>query len=134
MAGAFGGLLGSAIMGGMNFAAGIADWRWLFIIEGSATIPVAIAACFILPDYPADTKWLSDEERKLAVLRIAEEANEEDNHQAEGAFTGLKMAFRDPALYLIWFMQLGLNTAASFTNFFPTIVQTLGEQFSKPLL
>lgn len=134
MAGAFGGLLGSAIMAGMDGKAGIANWRWLFIIEGTATIPVAIAACFVLPDYPADTKWLSDEERKLAVLRVAEEANEEDDHHAKGAFAGLKMAFTDPALYLIWFMQLGLNTAAAFTNFFPTIVQTLGYPRTETLL
>lgn len=29
MAGAFGGLLGSAIMGGMDGKLGLADWRWL---------------------------------------------------------------------------------------------------------
>lgn len=29
MAGAFGSLLGSTIMGGMNGKAGLADWRWL---------------------------------------------------------------------------------------------------------
>jgi hypothetical protein len=44
------------------------------------------------------------------------------------------MAFCDPALYFIWFMQLGLNTAAAFTNFFPTIVQTLGYPQRETLL
>jgi hypothetical protein len=29
MAGAFGGLLGSAIMGGMDGKLGLPDWRWL---------------------------------------------------------------------------------------------------------
>lgn len=80
----------------------------------------------MLPDYPATTKWLSDEERKLATLRITEEAVEEDNRGETTAWQGLKMTFTDPALYMIWLMQLGLNTAASFTNFFPTIVATLG--------
>ncbi|KAF6814048.1 major facilitator superfamily transporter [Colletotrichum sojae] len=126
MAGAFGGLLGSAIMGGMNGKLGIADWRWLFIIEGVIPIPVAFFTYLILPDYPATTKWLSDDERKLAVLRITEEAVEEDSRSEASAWEGLKMTFTDPALYMIWLMQLGLNTAASFTNFFPTIVGTLG--------
>lgn len=85
----------------------------IVIIEGAATIPVAVVTMFVLPDYPATTKWLSDEERCIAVLRIAEEANEEDDRAETPALTGLKMAFTDPALYLIWFMQLGLNTAAA---------------------
>lgn len=106
----------------------------LFIIEGVITIPVATFATFILPNYPESTKWLSEQERKLAILRIAEEANEEDKHAATGAFAGLKMAFADPVLYVVWFMQLGLNTAAAFTNFFPTIVETLGYGQTKTLL
>lgn len=40
----------------------------------------------------------------------------------------------DPILYIVWFMQLGLNTAASFTNFFPTIVATLGYEQTTTLL
>ncbi|EMC96903.1 hypothetical protein BAUCODRAFT_68817 [Baudoinia panamericana UAMH 10762] len=134
MSGAFGGLLGSAIMSGMDGLAGLPSWRWLFIIEGTATIPVAVVALFVLPDYPATTKWLSESERNLAILRIAEEASEEDKHASVSAWHGLKMAFADPVLYLIWFMQLGLNTAAAFTNFFPTIVRTLGYGTSKTLL
>lgn len=55
---------------------------------------------FVVPDYPATTKWLSDEERTIAVLRIAEEANEEDDRAETPGWVGLKMAFADPALYL----------------------------------
>ncbi|KAF5495361.1 MFS transporter prlL [Colletotrichum siamense] len=134
MAGAFGGLLGSAIMGGMNGKLGLADWRWLFIIEGTIPIPVAVLTYFTLPDYPATTKWLTDEERQLATLRITEEAVEEDDRGEATAWQGLKMSFTDPALYMIWLMQLGLNTAASFTNFFPTIVATLGYNQRNTLL
>lgn len=87
---------------------------------------MAIVTLFVIPDYPATTKWLTDEDRKLAMLRMAEEANEGDDRAMISAKEGAKMAFTDPTLYMIWIMQLGLNTAASFTNFFPTIVQTLG--------
>lgn len=120
MAGAFGGLLGAGIMAGMNGKAGLPAWRWLFIIEGVVCFPVAAVTMKICPDYPGTTKWLTDEERKLAVLRIAEEANQDDNRAEVTAMQGAKLAFLDPVLYLIWFMQLGLNTAASFINFFPT--------------
>ena len=134
MSGAFGGLLGSAIMWGMDGKAGLPAWRWLFIIEGVITFPVAAITVWVLPDYPATTKWLTDEERKLAVLRIAEEANQEDDRSEVSSWQGFVMAFRDPALYLIWFMQLGLNTAAAFINFFPTIVATLGYNQTETLL
>ncbi|KAG9957844.1 MFS general substrate transporter, partial [Aureobasidium melanogenum] len=133
MAGAFGGLLGSAIMGGMDGKAGLAAWRWLFIIEGTATIPIALAAAFILPNYPDTTKWLTEQERQLAILRIAEDANEQDVHKSSSR-EGLKLAFTDPSLYILWFMQLSLNTAAAFTNFFPTIVKTLGYNKTQTLL
>ncbi|OJJ42148.1 hypothetical protein ASPZODRAFT_170341 [Penicilliopsis zonata CBS 506.65] len=136
MSGAFGGLLGSAIMSGMDGKAGLPAWRWLFIIEGSATVPVAVLAMFVLPDYPATTRWLSDEERTIAIARIAEDACEADREEADqgGVMVMLRMAFSDPALYILWFMQLGLNTAAAFTNFFPTIVDTLGYGTTETLL
>ncbi|KAH7020406.1 major facilitator superfamily domain-containing protein [Ilyonectria destructans] len=134
MAGAFGGLLGSAIMAGMDGKAGLANWRWLFIIEGCATYPAAVVTYFVVPDYPSTTKWLSDEERKIAILRMAEDASKEDDRADTSAAEGAKMAFTDPTLYMIWIMQLGLNTAASFTNFFPTIVKTLGYSSTVTLL
>ncbi|KAJ5690308.1 hypothetical protein N7462_004700 [Penicillium macrosclerotiorum] len=134
ISGAFGGLLGSAIMSGMNGKASLPAWRWLFIIEGAATIPVAMVSMFILPDYPATTKFLTDEERALAIARLAEDANECDHDETQNKWEGLKLAFTDPVLYIIWLMQLGLNTSAAFTNFFPTIVKTLGYNTTSTLL
>lgn len=134
MAGAFGGLLGSGIMSGMDGKAGLPAWRWLFILEAVVVFPVAAVTMFIVPDYPATTKFLTEDERKLAVLRIAEEANMEDNRAEVSSWQGFKMAFEDPALYMIWAMQLGLNTAAAFINFFPTIVATLGYSRTETLL
>ncbi|KAJ5802991.1 uncharacterized protein N7503_005441 [Penicillium pulvis] len=134
ISGAFGGLLGSAIMSGMDGKAGLPAWRWLFIIEGASTIPVALLAMVTLPDYPATTKWLTDEERILAITRLAEDGNESDHDETNNKFEGLKLAFSDPVLYIIWLMQLGLNTSACFTNFFPTIVATLGYGTTETLL
>lgn len=52
MAGAFGVLLGSAIMAGMRDVAGLPPWRWLFLIEGVIVFSVAIVAMFVLLNYP----------------------------------------------------------------------------------
>lgn len=74
LSGAFGGLLAGAITEGLDGAHGLAGWRWLFIVEGAATAGWSIVAAFILPDFPENEKRLSDDERKLAVLRIRSEA------------------------------------------------------------
>lgn len=45
-------------------------WRYLFIIEGSATIIVACFAYWWLPKSAYEAKFLTEEERKLAFTRI----------------------------------------------------------------
>jgi MFS family permease len=70
LSGAFGGLLAGAITGGMEGTGGLRGWRWLFIIEGAATIIWAICASFLLLDFPANTKRLTDRERMIAIHRL----------------------------------------------------------------
>jgi hypothetical protein len=42
-------------------------WPWIFFVEGSLTIVVAIAAFFFLPDTPGKAKFLSEEEQWYIV-------------------------------------------------------------------
>jgi MFS family permease len=72
LSGAFGGLLAGSITSGMDGAHGIAGWRWLFLIEGSATVGFALIAMWWLPDFPATTssKKFSDAEKDLAIRRL----------------------------------------------------------------
>lgn len=70
LATAFAGLIAAGIFAGMDGSAGLAGWRWLFIIQGAITFAVAVAAAFVLPDDPLRTRWLSPVERELANNRI----------------------------------------------------------------
>ena len=70
MGGAFGGLIAGGVMENLEGARGIRGWRWLFIVEGSVTCCVALAAVFILPDYPASCPRLTEGERHIAAKRI----------------------------------------------------------------
>ncbi|KAI2784178.1 MFS general substrate transporter [Daldinia loculata] len=126
VANAFGGLLGAGVLGNLNGAHGVAGWRWLFIIEGSITVFSAICSAFILPNYPATTKWLSPEERAYAQWRLVKDAGEVDVADASSIKEGVMLALRDPRLYLFTLLQHASLLSQTFQYFFPTILQTLG--------
>lgn len=69
LAGAFSGLLafGLAKMRGIG---GYNGWRWIFIIEGAATVLFAVLCYFCLVDTPElSTRWLDPEEIRYLELR-----------------------------------------------------------------
>jgi len=71
LGGAFGGLVAGGVMSNLEGARGLRGWRWLFIVEGAITVVVAITAVFVLPDFPASSKKLTEEERYVAVTRLS---------------------------------------------------------------
>ena len=73
LSGAFGGLIAGGIESSLDGNYGIAGWRWLFIIEGAMTAGWSIIASFILLDFPATSKRLTERERELAIQRILSE-------------------------------------------------------------
>ncbi|EJD01118.1 MFS general substrate transporter [Fomitiporia mediterranea MF3/22] len=149
---AFGSLMASGILDGMEGKLGHQAWRWLFYIEGAITIAVAFAAIFILPDFPTTTRWLTPLERSLALRRMAEdggikiddeEGAEVLSQNPEGALGstivpkdkqgrltrhghGFWLAVRD---WKVWWLTVAFTaevTALSFNAFFPTLTATLG--------
>ncbi|KAG2032386.1 major facilitator superfamily domain-containing protein [Suillus americanus] len=125
---AFGALIASGILNDMNDNLGHAAWRWLFYIEGALTVFVAIIAVFILPDFPINTKWLSDDERRLALKRMKEDVGVGDETETEqgGRCHGLYLAVTD---WKVWWIALAAASqvvASSFVIYFPTLTATLG--------
>ncbi|KAH6871207.1 major facilitator superfamily domain-containing protein [Thelonectria olida] len=72
LAGAFGGLLASAILHLDHFG-GLRTWRMIFAIEGIITIGLGLLGFLTLTDRPATAKWLTQEEKDLAVARVKSE-------------------------------------------------------------
>ncbi|KAF7301648.1 FCP1-like proteiny domain-containing protein [Mycena indigotica] len=144
---AFGSLMASGILAGMGGKLGHAAWRQMAILhwyyyqlqthaiiltlnheEGSLTVFIAIIAIFVLPDFPTTSKWLSPEERELALLRLEEDVGVGDQAETEtgGPFHGLVLAVTD---WKVWWFAFALTAqvvALSFNAFFPTLTQTLG--------
>lgn len=65
LSGAFGGLLAFGITK-MDGVSGVAGWRWIFIIEGIATVLVATLTAFLLPRGIETATFLTEEERRFA--------------------------------------------------------------------
>lgn len=111
LSGAFGGLFSAGIEAAFQHAR-MASWRYLFIIEGAATVFFALVTGMVIPDWPSTTKWLSEEERALGMMRMYEDAgNEADETKTLVAF---KMAMKD---YRVWLCILGqVRISALFTR------------------
>lgn len=72
LAGAFGGLLASAILTLDSFA-GVETWRMIFAIEGIITVILGLIGFVTLTDRPETARWLTAEEKRLAIDRIKSE-------------------------------------------------------------
>ncbi|KAE8354145.1 major facilitator superfamily domain-containing protein [Aspergillus coremiiformis] len=68
----FGGFIQSGIHSSLDGTRGLSGWRWLFIIDGLITLPIALYGLFLFPDTPTTTRapYLSPSERALAIARM----------------------------------------------------------------
>lgn len=71
--------------------------RWLFIVEGAATAGWALVSMFILLDFPANTKRLTERERKIAIARLREGnvATRTEDNASVGKRQSFMLALRD---------------------------------------
>ncbi|KAH8896623.1 MFS general substrate transporter [Thozetella sp. PMI_491] len=133
---AFGSLIAAGILANMEGVLGHRAWRWLFFIEGAITIAIAAVSPFILPDFPHNTtRHLTEEEVKVAQLRMLEDAGEVDEDSSEEKwYHGAKLAFTDWKLYILALAQITIIMGTSFSTYFPSLTKTLGYDNTKTLL
>ncbi|KAI5924202.1 major facilitator superfamily domain-containing protein [Camillea tinctor] len=124
LAGAFGGAIAYGI-GHMNGAGGLSAWRWLFIIEGIPSCLSSIIVWLFLPDYPEDAKWLTTQERDLAVQRLALEGSK---GQAKAmTWEDAKETLTDWRLWGHYVVYFGISVPfSSLSLFTPSITAGLG--------
>lgn len=107
---------------------GLAGWRWLFIVEGAATAGWSIVASFILMDFPASTKRLSESERELAIrrLRLNDGRLETEDTPELSHLQALKLALANWRLWLFVVGYMAIVGASTMSYFYPTLVAGLG--------
>lgn len=73
-------------------------WRWLFILEGIATVVLALLSYFIIPDWPEKANFLNAEEKTLLLRRLAEDSGSAQMNNYDRKAT--KRVFLDPKIYI----------------------------------
>ncbi|KAB8078067.1 putative MFS transporter [Aspergillus leporis] len=114
LAGAFGGLLASGL-GKMDGIRGYGGWRWVFIIEGIITCVVALAWFFVIPDFPEEVKWLTEEEREFIRAKLARDSGGA-GHDAKMGLRDVLDVFKDCKICLLCadhYQELWLRSYAS---------------------
>ncbi|OJJ95074.1 hypothetical protein ASPACDRAFT_36930 [Aspergillus aculeatus ATCC 16872] len=128
-AGAFSGILAFAI-GKMDGVGGYSGWRWIFIIEGIATVVVAVGAYFLLYDYPDTASFLTNEERAWILYRLQLQWSDNGNvvpDTIEFRWKYVWDAVCDWQVYLGILIYLAMVCPLYGISFFlPTIIKDLG--------
>jgi len=112
----------------MNGAGGYEGWRWIFILEGIASVVAGFASLFLLPDSPAlSHKWLApDEIRFLELNHIKYRGRSAGTSHKVEAQTLWKV-IKDWQLYflgMVFMSNTVPNYALKFTM--PQIIQNMG--------
>ncbi|KAJ9607705.1 hypothetical protein H2200_007783 [Cladophialophora chaetospira] len=129
LSGAFSGLLAYGIQH-MDGVAGLAGWKWIFILEG--LIPVAGSFCvwFLLPDNPETARFLTKDEKEFIINRLALETGSGHGRVTNAdriRFHHVKAAFKEwkiwAAVVIFWANTIGVY---GFTATVPSVVEGLG--------
>ncbi|KAF2794509.1 putative allantoate permease [Melanomma pulvis-pyrius CBS 109.77] len=122
IAGAFGGLLASAIAN-MDGIGGLRNWRWTFILEGLGTIIAGVVSFFLITDFPEKAQWLTEEERDFVKHRTGLDKTP----HGPTSLKEIGCFFTDPKRIFGAFMYWGVVVPIyAYSYFAPTIIKTFG--------
>jgi MFS family permease len=125
VAGAFSGLLAAAISK-MDGIGGRTGWEWIFILEGLATIVLAVASFWVIQDFPNNAKFLTEDERKFVIRRL----KDDQKLSADGESFHMKYVWQsltDWKTYVAMGIYMGFDGPLyAFSLFLPSIINQLG--------
>ena len=81
---------------GLRGRAGLANWQWLFLLEGMPSIAMGLLTFGILTDTPRHARWLTDTEKRLVLTDL-----EADDQHAGPRRHGFGEALKLPQVWLL---------------------------------
>ncbi|KAL0566902.1 hypothetical protein V5O48_015096 [Marasmius crinis-equi] len=125
LSGAFGGLLASGILD-LSHTGSLQSWRMIFAVEGTITCGLAVISFVTLTDRPETARWLTEEEKVLAVARVKSERVGQTKVLDRLNRTKVLRGILNPVtLTGAVIMFLNNLTVNGLTSFLPTIIQTI---------
>jgi sugar phosphate permease len=109
----------SGLLLGMDGVAGLAGWKWMFVLEGLPVTLLGLAMLRLLPDTPDAAPWLSAEERALVRERLANERREREVRR-------LWVALKDPRVLMLAGVQFGFLVGSYGVGLFLPQILKLG--------
>ena len=123
IAGVIGNPIAGWIMSTMGGVHGMANWQWLFILEGIPSILAGLAVLAFLPDRPKNASWLDPDMAAAMSFRLAEET------KAQAREHNFKAALADSNVWLctvLYFCIVSGNATIAFWT--PSIIKEIGVQ------
>jgi D-galactonate transporter len=123
IAGIVGGPIAGFIMSRTAGVGTLANWQWLFLIEGIPSVLAGIAVLLYLPEKPANANWLTAAEKQAVTQALEAENQDASKHSS------LKAAFTNSRVWIcaaIYFCVVSGNATIAFWS--PSIIKELGVQ------
>src|SRR5438067_228348 len=99
--------------------AGLRGWQWLFALEGLPACIIGVAVLRLIPDGPADARWLQQDETQIITSRVHTEST--------GKQEKLLAALFDWRVLLLGFAYGGILFAIyGFSFWLPLLIQGIG--------
>ena len=122
IAGALGAPVSGWIMSSMGGRGGLANWQWVFLLEGIPSLAMGLLTLRAVTDGPQLARWLTDTEKQLVLTDL-----EADHHRAGARRHGFVEALKLPQVWLLVLIQFGITSANPTLGFWgPTIIKGLG--------
>ncbi|WP_328394971.1 MFS transporter [Nocardia sp. NBC_00416] len=103
---------------------GLEGWRFMILVTGVPAMLLGVACLFLLPDRPANARWLTAAEREVLEADVAADAGEEKSgHSVRGVLGNRK----------VWLLGLGyfglVYGLYAISFFLPTIIDGFQNRF-----
>ena len=122
ISGVIGGPLSGWILGSMSGVAGLAGWKWLFLLEGIPSLVMGAATYWYLPDSVERAPWLPEDERQCLMRNLRDEAGGTEH-------ANVFATLRDPHVVLYAGISFCFVMGLYGISFWlPQLIRTMGVQ------
>ena len=127
----FGGLISYGIASRNGYS--LASWKIVFLLYGLITIVVGVVFLLVIPDSQLNARWLSPEDRLLAIERVR--TNQQGIGNKSFKFYQFKEALTDLQTWAIFVLAVALDIGnGGLSNFFNQLIVSFGFTAKQSLL